>query len=69
MRKYNLKKDDAVIIGDSQVDIQTGKNAGIDTIALTYGYDTKENLKKQDPTIIIDNFKDLKNILVNKDFE
>lgn len=69
LEKYNLKKDDAVIIGDSQIDIQTGKNAGIDTIALTYGYDTKENLKKQNPTIIIDNFKDLKNILVNKDFK
>lgn len=57
--KLNVSKEDAIIIGDSKSDIMTGKNAGIDTIAVTYGYDKKENLINSEPTYIIDEFGEL----------
>ena len=67
MSQVNVDKGDTVIIGDSKSDILTGHNAGIDTIAVTYGYDTKENLINANPSIIIDDFSKLQEIIeINK---
>lgn len=57
--KFNISKEDAVIVGDTQADVLAAKNAKIDSIALTYGYDTKDNLIKYQPTYIIDDFADI----------
>lgn len=61
--RFNISKKDAIIVGDSQADVLAGKNANIDTVALTYGYDTKENLMKFNPTYIIDKFDSLIKII------
>ena len=61
--KVGVDKEDAVIIGDSKSDIMTGHNAGIDTIAVTYGYDKRENLINANPTLIIDEFSKLQDII------
>lgn len=63
MSQVNVDKEDTVIIGDSKSDILTGHNAGIDTIAVTYGYDSKENLINANPSIIIDDFSKLQKII------
>jgi phosphoglycolate phosphatase len=44
----------AMIIGDSPNDITAGKNAGIKTCAVSYGYSTRAMLQKCEPEIIID---------------
>ncbi len=59
----NVSKEDSVIVGDSKSDILAGKNAGIDTIAVTYGYDKPENLVKLEPTYVIDEFSKLSEII------
>ena len=46
------------IIGDSSVDVLTGRNAGIKTCGVTYGYAT-ETFKDVPPDFLIDNFSDL----------
>lgn len=66
MSNVGVDQDDTVIIGDSKSDIMTGHNAGIDTIAVTYGYDKKENLINAKPTLIIDDFSELKDIIEKK---
>jgi phosphoglycolate phosphatase len=33
-----MRPEQAVIVGDSQVDIETGRNAGLHTVAVTYGF-------------------------------
>ncbi len=63
MKELNVNKEDAVIIGDSKSDMICGKNAGIDTIAVTYGYDKPENLISANPTYIIDDFGKLLEII------
>ena len=75
MGQLNIAPQDTVIVGDSKSDILTGKNAGMDTIAVTYGYDKLENLKKENPTFIIDDFSKLgdiielkKQILIYRDY-
>jgi len=38
LSRLDIKPDDAVIVGDSNLDIEAGKAAGTATIAVTYGY-------------------------------
>jgi len=61
LKRLNISKDEAVIIGDSNFDIEAGKAAGIRTIAVTYGYRSREVLKNAD--IIINTFGEILNIL------
>lgn len=42
---FGLDKCDAVYIGDSEVDVETCKNAGIDGISVTWGFRTIETLR------------------------
>jgi phosphoglycolate phosphatase len=53
-----------VFIGDSEVDIATGKAAGVPTIALTYGY-TKAPLDELGATRLIDGFAELPGALAS----
>ena len=48
-----------VMIGDSENDVTAGKNAGISTCAVTYGFRTTEQLLKVKPDVIIDRFDQL----------
>lgn len=47
-----------VFVGDSEVDVETGKRAGCPVIAMTYGY-TKIPLADLAPDAILDNFTDI----------
>ncbi len=65
LKRFSVSKDEAVIIGDSNYDIEAGKAAGIKTIAVTYGYRDREVLKGAD--FIIDNFGEILRILPEVD--
>ena len=52
----------AIMIGDSHLDIEAGKNAGTKTIRAVYGFH-KDNLNNPQPDFIIDNIKDLLTLL------
>lgn len=45
--KLQVKKENAVYVGDSEVDIETAKNAGIDMICVEWGFRDKAYLIKQ----------------------
>lgn len=61
LSKLDVKPEEAVIVGDSNFDIEAGKAAGIKTIAVTYGYRPREILKDAD--FMIDRMEELTNIL------
>ena len=61
--KLGFSPENSVMIGDSKNDILAGKNAGIKTIALTYGYNYGEDIKKFNPDIVIDKFEKLLEVL------
>jgi phosphoglycolate phosphatase len=48
----------AMIVGDSNVDIQTGRNANVWTCAVTYGFGTLE-LESNPPDLVVDSLLDL----------
>jgi len=54
LKKLRVAKERAVFVGDSTVDIETGKNAGIRTCAVTYGFDAPEKLKGRRPDFLVD---------------
>lgn len=51
------KKEEALMVGDMQYDIDMGRNAGIKTCGVTYGNGTREELMNAD--YVIDDFADL----------
>jgi len=60
--KLNIPTSKTAIVGDSKNDILAGKNAGIKTIAVTYGYNFGEKIEEYTPDIIINSLKELKEI-------
>ena len=61
LKKLSMRKNETVIIGDSNFDVEAGHAAGIKAIAVTYGYRSREVLKEAD--FMIDNFGELLNVL------
>jgi len=53
----------AVMIGDSKNDILAGKNAGIKTVAVTYGYNYGEDVRKYKPDVVINRFEELLEVI------
>ncbi len=62
INEFKINPINCLMVGDSELDIQCGKNAGASTAAVTFGYRTKEELQKQNPDYILDNILDLKYI-------
>jgi 2-phosphoglycolate phosphatase len=61
MEKMGLKKDVAVFVGDSVIDIQTAKNAEMKVYAVPTGNTPREDLEKAQPTAVLTGFLDLVN--------
>lgn len=51
--EFELSKEEVLFCGDSDVDIQTAHNAHLDSIGVLWGFRTKEELQKQNPTYIV----------------
>lgn len=52
--ELELKKDEVLYVGDSEVDIKTAKNTGLNSIGCTYGFRGRDTLIKEGATYIID---------------
>lgn len=61
--EYALKKSECVMIGDTQYDISGAVDAGVDSIAVTYGYGKKEEMKAAGATHMADSVKEIAEIL------
>lgn len=58
---YSAK--DCVFVGDSEVDIRTAKAAGMQSIAVTWGFRQKEQLAEQEPDFIAEHPRDIQTII------
>ena len=61
LKKFNISRDETIITGDSNYDIEAGKAAGIRVIGVTYGFRSMEFLEGAD--IIIDSFEELLKVI------
>ncbi|HEY4619970.1 MAG TPA: phosphoglycolate phosphatase [Nitrospirota bacterium] len=60
---FEVEKARAVIVGDSPVDCEAGKSAGIAAIGAEYGFRSRKELEDAGCDIIISEISDLKKIL------
>ncbi len=57
--------DESVYVGDSPFDIQSGKNAGLKTIAVPFGPFTLERLLEAKPDFVAKTTEELKELILN----
>lgn len=63
MEELQVKQDECLYIGDSEVDMRTGKAAGVNTIGVTWGFRTEEVLKESGATYIVKNADQINSIV------
>jgi haloacid dehalogenase superfamily, subfamily IA, variant 1 with third motif having Dx(3-4)D or Dx(3-4)E len=61
--ELNVAANKTVMVGDSELDINCGKNAKAKTCAVSYGFRGKEALLAENPDWLINNMTDLKKII------
>jgi phosphoglycolate phosphatase len=64
IKDNNLNPKETVFIGDSNHEVEIGKEAGIKTIAVTWGFSSEQNLKSVNPDYLVNNVKELEEILL-----
>ncbi|HEX7358545.1 MAG TPA: HAD-IA family hydrolase [Ignavibacteriaceae bacterium] len=55
----NIDIKNTLMVGDTELDIQCGKNAGSYTCGVLYGYRTKELLEIENPDFIVEEIKNI----------
>jgi len=60
-----VRPEQAAIVGDSHVDIRTGRNAGLSTLAVKYGF-APHTLEVEDPDIEVDTPQELSKVFLSQ---
>lgn len=63
--KYRHEGTNPLYIGDSSVDMQTAKNAGIDACGVLWGFRTREELSSYSPKFLAENVEQLRSYILN----
>lgn len=53
MREFGVKPEETLFVGDSEVDIQTGINAGVDVVSVDWGFKSRVFLEEHNAKMII----------------
>lgn len=68
IEKYKVLKEEVLFIGDSLIDIETGKNSGVKTVILTHGFCSEDTISKADPDFVVPDCKELLNLIKEKNW-
>ena len=63
LQKLNIAPEHAVMIGDMKTDVMAAHAAGAKGIGVTYGYGKKEDILSVEPEAVLDNMKELINVI------
>lgn len=64
LKALGISASDAVYIGDSDVDIKTAANSGMDSISVSWGFKDRDFLEKEGAVRIADNVSELRDLLI-----
>ena len=64
LKALGIAKKDAVFVGDSEVDVQTGLNAGLDVIAVSWGFRSREVVIEAGAKMIVDDASELEKLIL-----
>ena len=59
LRHFALKPQDALMVGDSENDIQAAQAAGIDSVCVTYGYNQGRDVRDLGADLVIESLAEL----------
>ena len=63
MEALGVEKADCLYIGDTNTDMMTGRNAGLDTTGVTWGFRSEEELRSYDPAYIVHHPREIQDII------
>jgi phosphoglycolate phosphatase len=58
LEESGVRPEDAAIVGDSHTDVETGRNAGLWTVGVTYGF-APQTLADSSPDVVVDHPEEL----------
>lgn len=58
LHKENVAPADALLVGDSEVDLETGRRAGIETVLITHGFVSRDALEFHNPRWLVATFEE-----------
>ncbi len=61
---FGVPPDGGFMIGDTRGDIRHGRSAGVRTVGVTWGYQTRATLAEEDPDFIVDSPRELCQLLL-----
>lgn len=62
-KSWNLKPEEIMFVGDSDIDMLTAKNANMFPVGVSWGYRTEEELKNSGAKVVLNNASELIEIL------
>ncbi len=65
LEEAGVESEQAVIVGDSHVDVRTGRNAGLWTVGVTYGFAT-HTLEEERPDVLVDQACEVGEVFTSK---
>jgi phosphoglycolate phosphatase len=65
LSETGVRPEQAAIIGDSHVDVRTGRNAGLWTVAVTYGF-APHTLEAEEPDVTVDTPQELSKVFLSQ---
>lgn len=63
LRELGERTDNAVYVGDTDVDLETAKNSGMDCISVSWGFRTRNELEEYKAKMIADTPEDIKKFI------
>lgn len=66
MKNLDIGPAGTLFVGDSGVDMQTGRNAGVTTVAVAHGFEGEDELKLSHPDAVVGDFKELLRLVKEK---
>ena len=64
LERYNIKAEEALVVGDSTYDMDMGRGAGCHLCGVTFGSHSAEMLRGKGANYVIDHFSELKKIVL-----
>jgi phosphoglycolate phosphatase-like HAD superfamily hydrolase len=66
MNELGVRPEETVMVGDSPVDVATGRAGGVFTVGVTYGLDPRSVVAAR-PDALLDDLRDLSALLADRD--
>lgn len=65
LTEFRRQSDDAVMVGDTEYDMEMARRADMPRVAVSYGAHTIDRLRPYEPLLCIDHFPEIRTLLAN----